>query len=112
MKPLYCFKLDEHTGKLSKFEVNEYEKVCLSKYTKRCAFFYKHTLGKQTETKYEVYECNLDKFVNWKVHTFNPDVEHVKRIILDALLERENKAQADLDRWQDARAEFEIENID
>lgn len=97
---LYCFRLDEHTGLTEKFEVIEYNKVCLSKYTGRHAFFYKHTLGKETETKYEVYESNLDRLVNWKVHSFNSDAEHARQIILDTLLKKEEKARTDLERWQ------------
>lgn len=86
-KPLYRFKLDEEKGQISKLEINDYSEVVW--YSKR---EYRYRLMGSIR---DVKSKNLDRFVHDQVHTFNPDFEHARQIMLDDIGTKQCKAHED-----------------
>ena len=95
MIPLYCFKLDEFTGKISREVIEEYHTVHPSTYVPN-KVIYKY---KCKQNGCDIRGENIDKFVNWKVYTFIDDIDRVRNIILDNLTMRHTQAQIDVQRF-------------
>ena len=97
MIPLYCFKLDKDTGIITRETIEEYHTVHPSMYIpSRVIYKYKNR-----QNGCDIHGENLDKFVNWKVYSFNSDTERAKKIILENLIMRHTKAQYDAMRFSD-----------
>lgn len=92
MIPLYRFKLNEETGEISKTVITDYH-VSHSRYK---GIDYLYMLN---GIRHDVHYKNLDKLVNWKVYSFNGDLEQAKKVILDNLTMRHYKAQLDVQRF-------------
>lgn len=95
-KTLYCFKLDEERGKIERIEITEYKRVCVSAFAERYSIMYKKT-GYTTE----VHESNLDKLINWKIHTFNPNETVARETIIKTIKKRKEAAQYEFERWSE-----------
>lgn len=91
METLYCFKYDKENGKLTKIEIPEYG-ISVNKFTERKTYYFNKPRINKSSGLYQVQEEKIDRFVSDKVFTFNPDVENVKRIILNTICCKRNKA--------------------
>lgn len=91
METLYCFKYDKENGKLTKIEIPEYA-TSVNKFTDRKTYYFNKPRINKSIGVYQVPEEKLDRFVNDKVFTFNPDVKNVKYIIYDTLVDKRDKA--------------------
>ena len=92
MQPLYCFRLNEETGEITKHKITEYE-TCKRGY--REVYFYRL----DSKQKYEVYKSNLDKLIHGKYHTFDGNDEKAIKRILDILEAKRDKANDEYNRW-------------
>lgn len=103
MEPLYCFKLNEQSGEVTCIKISKYERRCLCEYTQTYALKYKERF---TGIKREIRESNLDKFLNWKVYTFNSDPFHAYEIIRKSLEDKEQISHNDYIRWKNVLTIF------
>lgn len=94
-KSLYCFKLDEYTGIITKEEITHYNIVDVGYRDQKIAYFYK------TSKDYvcEVYDINIDKLVNWKIHSFNPSLIDAYNIALKAIADKTNMLKIEYERY-------------
>ena len=109
MKPLYCFKYDEETGKIETIEIPEY-RVDVNRYTGRKTYCFQKPRINKSDSHYHIPEAKLDRYVNNKVYTFNSDIQNAKRIILEDITYRQLQAYNDLLRWQNSVQIFLKEN--
>lgn len=91
MEILYCFKYDKENGKLTKIEIPEYG-TSTNRFTERKTYYFNKPRINKSSSLYQVTEEKIDRFVNNKVFTFNPDVENVKQIIYSTLVDKMNNA--------------------
>ena len=94
---LYCFEFNEDTGELSKEEITEYK---VSHPYSLPAF----SNIKQYRFKYKgrniiIRDDKLDKFLNWKVYTFNDSLENVKSIIYDTIYNKRAEYEKQYNRY-------------
>ena len=97
-KFLYCFKLDEKSAEITRFEIDNYHE---RNFYGKPHIVYHHKLDCKYASNHDIMEDNLDKLVHFKVHTFNPDIENAKAIINSELVEKRNKAYNDYQRWNE-----------
>lgn len=98
MKILYCFKIDELTAKIVRYEITDYE---IYKYHGGMYIKFKASLGNKNNSKFEVPFNDLDKIYHMKLYTFNPDYNYAKKIINDDLINRRNSAYKEYDRYNE-----------
>lgn len=96
--PLYCFKLDEFTGEITRIVIENFHTVHPSKYIPD-RVNYTFRIGKTT---YDVHGSNIDKFINWKVYSFTDDIDKAKNIMYESLKARYIKAEMECTRFADA----------
>lgn len=101
MEPLYCFKLNEESGLITKCTIPEYEKVQVSKWTGRTEYRFKTSIWAGTKTQYICREENIDYFVNGKLYTFNPDRKRATALIRSYINQRCDKHYTEYKRWQE-----------
>lgn len=89
---LYRYKFYEDSGKLEAEAIEDYREV---------------TWYDKTEYRYKllgsirvVKESNIDKYIYEQVHSFNPDINHAKKIIRNSVKAKYVKASKDIERWQ------------
>lgn len=92
-KPLlYRFKFDEESGTIKSEAIEDYKEVIW--YDKK-EYRYK-LLGSVRVVK----DWNIDKYIHEQVHSFNPDIDHARRIILDAIEAKYCKAYKDQSKYK------------
>lgn len=94
MKPLYYFKIDEKTGKITCQEITKYEE---GRWTSNKMYY--RWKGNSGASMY-AYTNDLDRFKDWHVYTFNPDYDHAYEIIYDGLQEKLLAAEKTYKRFQ------------
>lgn len=95
---LYLFKLNEETGEIEQvFATLHYEETVVSKYidTRIYGIDLPYTYG-----TIRVRKENIDKCVNYRVYTFNPDPVHARQIIYNTIYEKKEKTRKELNRWE------------
>ena len=105
MEPLYCFKYEEYTGKITKIVIPEYG-ISVNRFTDRKTYHFNKPKINKSDNLYQVPEAKLDRYVSNKVYTFNGDIQNAKRIILEDITGRQLQAYTDLLRWQDTVETF------
>ena len=88
---LYRFKFNEENGKLESEAIKDYKEVIW--YDKK-EYRYK-LLGSVRVVK----AGNIDKYTHEQVHSFNPNIDHARRIILDAIKAKYCKACEDQSKY-------------
>lgn len=98
---LYCYKLDELTGEILRYEISpgQYMITKHSWNTDRDTFSFSADMGTGVYYRYNVLRRNLDKYVSHKVYTFDSDKDHVKSIIMSYLESKLAAAQNDVNRY-------------
>lgn len=94
MRPVYRFKLCDFTGKISVTKITVYEEGKWSNTRK----YYKY---RGTSCVNYFYSDSMDRFKNNQVYSFNPDLEHAREIIRQALEMKANKAHLDYLKYID-----------
>lgn len=110
---LYCYRLDEMSGVLSRYEIPS-EEWTLHKHkwnTERDEYVFYADLGTGSYYKYGVQRRKLDKFVATKLYTFNPSKLHAVTIVAEMLGSKLAKAQKELNRYTKVLNMFEKQNI-
>lgn len=102
MEPLYKFILDEETGEIRVQKITDYED---GKWTDR----EKYWRFKKSGSYMYCYAKDLDRFKSSHVYSFNPDINHAKDIIVEAIGQKVAKAQAEVERWARVFKEIHIE---
>ena len=92
-KPLYYFKVDEKTGKITRYEITAYEEGNMVS-GKR---FYR---WKGISCIMYAYSNDLDRYKDWHIYTFNPDYDNVYEIIIEALQEKLKAAEKTYKRFK------------
>lgn len=98
MNPLYCFKLDEQTGEITRLVIENYSKYQPSPFVPSRVFYtfvinnYRHDLNSK----------NLDRCVNWRYYTFEDNLDKVKQEFISDLRNKITKAKKDLFRYSNA----------
>lgn len=105
METLYCFKYDKENGKLTKIEIPEY-KIITNRFTDRKNYCFEKPKINKSYSHYEIPEEKLDRFVSDKLFTFNPDVQRVKRIILNTICCKRDKTKAEYHKYQNEVEKF------
>lgn len=104
-KPLYCFKYNEETGEITKIEILVYTLETHYWTGKKTYCFDKPKINK-SYTHEVIAEGKLDRYVSGKVFTFNPNLQYVKRIILETLTAKYYKLEDERLKLRDAVEEF------
>ena len=94
---LHCFKLVEANGRyqLEHFEITDWS---LRKLYSGFEYSFKGNLIESSYRNETVKDSKLDRFVNNKVFTFNPEEDHAKMIIEYELNSKKQKAEEKLKR--------------
>ena len=91
-KPLlYRFKFDEESGTIEPEAIEDYKEVVWYGKTE-----YRY---KMNGTLRVVKAGNIDKYIYEQVHSFDPDIDHARRIILDAIKAKYYKAYEDQSKY-------------
>lgn len=113
MEPLYCFKYEEDTGKITKIVIPEYG-TNIHRYTGRKTYHFNKPQINKSDRYFQVPETKLDRYVSGKVFTFNPSLQNAKIIILETLLAKRDKLYLELkqtyttvNRFLEANSEFD-----
>jgi hypothetical protein len=93
-KPLYCFRLNDVTGEITKYIITDYEH---REYGYRKFYKFTADLGCR-DYVYIVREQNINKFVSNKVFTFNPNVKDAMVKILNTIKNKKNTAEREANR--------------
>lgn len=105
METLYCFKYDKENGKLTKIEIPEY-KIITNRFTDKKIYYFEKPKINKSDSHYQTPEEKLDRFVNDKIFTFNPDEQRVKRIILNTICCKRDKAKIEYHKYQNEVEKF------
>lgn len=100
MDKLYCFKYNGENCNITKIEIPEY-RIDTNKYTGRKTYCFDKPRINKSDSHYQIPEGKLDRFVNDKIYTFNPDVENVKQIIYSTLEKKRDEAEYEYHRYQE-----------
>lgn len=110
MDTLYCFKYDTETSELTKIEIPGY-KIITNKYTDRKTYCFEKPKINKSDSHYQIPEAKLDRFVNDKLFTFNPDVENAKNIIYNTLMDKMDKAYDEYCKYVEMIGDIRIRGI-
>ena len=110
METLYCFKYDKENGKLTKTEIPEYG-TSTNRFTGRKTYYFNKPRINKSSGLYQVPEEKIDRFVNDKVFTFNPDVENVKHIIYNTVVDKMNNAHDEYVKYGEMVDDIRIRGI-
>ncbi len=97
-KILYCFKLDENSATIKRYEIENYVRKV---FTGKPHLVYNHHLDAKYATTHSVAEENLDKVVHMKIHTFNPDLEEALAIMNAYLILKRENSYKDYQRFNE-----------
>lgn len=92
MSPIYKFILDEETGKITVQELTEYTE---SKWANKERYWRYRGPG----CWMYIYESKLDRYLSGHVYSFNPDITHARKIILESVSAKASKAFKEYKRW-------------
>lgn len=105
MSPLYKFSLNEETGKIVVQEIADY--------TERSSSYSSHGkrywIYKGIGCWMYVYESKLDRYLSGHVYSFNPDITHARKIILESVSAKASKAFKEYKRWSKVKSKMEVE---
>lgn len=80
MQPIYCFK-ELPTGEITKREIPEYNVREL--YNHKKVYYYIIS-----NRRYDFKESDIDKLIRDRVYSYDPDIEHARKVILNSLLKK------------------------
>lgn len=96
MENLYCFRVDEITGEIIKYEIPSDKYIFIEhkfNIPNRGIYKFDGSLIDSVERRYSVTEQKIDRFTNNKVFTHNPSIEDAKKFMLDTLEEKIKDAE-------------------
>ena len=91
-KPIYVFKFDDISGKITRFVVKEYKEVQINANGKMEYVFCSKEINKET-SYFAINSNKFDRFVSNKVVSFHDDYERAYAIIEQTLLAKINENQ-------------------
>lgn len=102
MTPIYKFSLDEETGKINVQELTEYTE---RRWSNKERYWRCRGIG----CWMYIYESKLDRYLSGHVYSFNSDITHARKIILDSVSAKVSKAFKEYKRWSEVQSKMEIE---
>lgn len=98
-KSIYCFKINKDTFELSRIEIPKYRIRKINNYGK---FVYEWELPKinRYDKHFYLEPEKIDRFVNYKVFTFNPDAQNALNIIKSTLEKQLDEFTSKIQRTQ------------
>lgn len=105
MKTLYRFKLDPDTGEITVNEITNYDTKENSSYR---GSYYKY---RGNSVYNYVKFSNIDRMFCNQVYTFNPNPEHAKQIVLDALYNKVEQSKKQYEKVYDTFAKLKYNSI-
>ena len=100
MKPIYKFVLDEETGNITVYEITDYTE---SKWSNKERWWRYRGPG----CWMYIYESKLDRYLSGHVYSFNPDITHARKIILESVSAKASKAFKEYKRWSEVKSKME-----
>lgn len=94
-KPLYKFVLNEETGTISTVKITKYK---YQQYANGREFL---RYGLKSASYYCYLATDLDAFKSGRVYSFNPDVEHARQIIIQALQDKYETAMNSCTKFEE-----------
>lgn len=91
-EPLYCFKLEEESGKIIRYIIPEWDIRNINNYGRFNYIFDIPEGMLKSKSKYYLENNKLDRFVSNKLITFNPDEEEAFQLIIHTLISRRNQS--------------------
>lgn len=82
MQPLYRFKLDEETGEITRLEITDYD---LFRWSNGEEYYRWQILS---NGHYCYIKKDMDRYKSKRLYSFNPDIEHAREIIKQAINEK------------------------
>ena len=98
MQTLYCFKVDDATGDMEKYEITDYEYLDTGNYQYRPVYRFMSVFSSY-KCKYSVRVKNIDKYVSHKLFTFNPDTNRAVSLIRKELKRKADAARREMRRY-------------
>ena len=108
METLYCYKLDELSGEITKFEILEYHFKKNAWSDTKDEYCFRADLYERANYPYCVKRNQLDRLVHDKVFTFNPDIDYGVQVIKDTVLDREKTATKELNKYKNLLAKINM----
>ena len=105
-KTLYLFKLDAETGEIKCTSIYNYSIKYVSINSPCKDDYYRFEMD--YHIKY-AYRRDLDRYKNYQVYSFDPDINHARKIIFDALNEKSMKAYDDYKRFSILLSKIKME---
>ena len=92
MNPLYCFRLDFETGKVTRYTIDNYVYRDTGYSHYHHVYSFKADIG-SSQYHYDVRDEIIDRFVSQKIFSFNPDMRSAIEIIEETLTNKSEKAK-------------------
>ena len=99
-EPLYCFHLNEATGQLRKYEIQDYVIRWCGYVVKHKCYSFMLALNEKSPYKYNIKTNNLDRYVGQKLFTQNPDIDNAINIIISTLEKKSLAAKKEHQRCE------------
>lgn len=99
-KKLYCFLLDEKTGRISKHEIPDYRIRGEALDRKGRKFMFKSDFYKGRGEIFSAHEKDFDKVFHGRIITFNPNYEDALRLFDDYLFEKKEEARKEAEKYE------------
>lgn len=104
MEPLYCFKFNDITGEITRIEIPEYRRI-VNTYSGIVSYRWDNPRINKSDTHFSVDSTKIDRFVSYKVFTFNDDYDYACKVIQETLLKDADMLEKQLSR------KYELLNI-
>ena len=101
MQPLYCYKLDELTGQLAQYKIEEYsfhKNVYGNKH--RDTFQFRGIISEDQNYRYVVERGKLDRYVSQKLFTFNPSIDDAMKKVRKSIEDKRDKSKRECFRYE------------
>ena len=98
-KPIYCFKVNPYNGEITKYTIIDYRKRKIND-CGRVVYTFRNPKACDGYAHYAIENSKLDRFVNYKLFTFEDDRARTERIIANTLCEKYLKAKIEAQKLE------------
>jgi len=99
MQKLYCFKIDEKNATITRYEIDDYREI--TSCNGALKIIYDAKLGTKDPCTHSFSKSNLDKVINLRIHSFNPDIEAALSIANAYLVSKRDEAYQEYNRYNE-----------
>lgn len=98
-KPIYCFKVNPYNGEITKYTITDYRKRKIND-CGRMVYTFRNPKVCDGYAHYAIENSKLDRFVNYKIFTFEDDQTRAERIIANTLHGKYLKAKIEVQKLE------------